>query len=551
MRVPLRLCLTVLTVWPLLAAAPAWAALAAPALEGFGNVHRPVAGAAPQVQAWFDQGLRQAYAFDEAEAARAFKAALQLDPACAMCAWGVAWQLGPNYNHRRRGDYAEARRHAVLAQQLLGEGATRLERDLVAALVARYGEAGQASAAQIAQAEAICGAGKSDGDPLDVIYAQNMRMLADANPNDPDVQALFAEAELIAAPRTGYDPVTLVTSGRMRALFDRLEAALRKHPQHTGLIHYYTHAADTPAEAARAAPAAALLARLAPDASHLVHMPSHLAMRLGRYADAVRANQQALDAQRRLSATLEKQGFTLLTDWNAHNRRFLWIAAQIQGDRATAMAQARQLADSAGNRGDDWSQFLRAMPLLTMVHFGQWDDILYTGKADTLAPHLLAYARALARIRKGLAVEAEVQQLELHLAQAAAQGADAKAGAAFATMLLAQVKADQALARSDTASARAELRKALAAEADFPAQEPPLWADSAQRNLGNVLLRARDFSAAESAFRADLKQLPNNVWALKGLHQALQGQGKKSQAAQVRKAWRTSATNADPALRPS
>ena len=500
----------------------------APLLAGFGDVHRPLSTNVATAQIWYDQGFQQAYAFDEAEAVRAFKAALKADPACAMCAWGVAWQLGPNFNHPRHGDLSEARRYALMAQQLLPASAASLERDLVAAMVTRYGSSDTPAALSPPAVADACGqpAG-SKGHPLDLAYARAVRMLSDAYPTDADLQALNAEAELIANPGPGYTPDTQKTLPRTALLIDRIEASLRQHPRHTGLIHYFTHAADTPFDAARAVAIGATLATLAPNAPHLVHMPSHLYVRLGRFADAARTNQLALDAQVRLSHSLEQQGFSLLTDWNAHNRRFAWIAAQQGGDRITAMAQARQLAASAGSRTAEWPQFLRAMPLLTMAHFEEWRAIIDATKpgpdSAALAPNVLAHARGLALLRTGQDADAEVQTLEQQLAASRARGPDAKAGTAFAVMLLAPLKSEQALAKGDKVQAMAELRLALQADADFTTPEPPLWAASAQRSLGQALLRMGDFAGAETAFRADLRQLPANALSQQGLQQSLRG----------------------------
>lgn len=301
---------------------------------------------------------------------------------------------------------------------------------------------------------------------------------------------------------------------------------------------------------------AAALPRLAPNAPHLLHLPSHLYIRLGRYADAMRANQVALASQVRMTQQLEAQGFKLLTGWNSHLRRFLWIAAQIEGDSGTAMAQAAQLADSAGAKSDDWSEFLRAMPLLTMAHFAQWSSILRAAPSQaepsTLAPNALAFARGSALLQAGRTAEAErdIQTLEKLKAEALAKGADGKSGAAFAGLMLAPLKASQAFAKGDIKAARSILTLGLADEPEFGAPEGAVWAASAQRSLGNGLLRAGHWRGAEAAFRTDLRQLPRKVWALRGLHQALLGQGRKPEANRVLQQWRRAGLEADANLRP-
>lgn len=527
----------------------------APRLAGFGDVHRTINTRVPAAQAWFDQGVQQAYAFDAAEAVRAFKAALDADPACAMCAWGVAWQLGPNYNAGRSGDYPEARRYALLAQQLLSSADTALTRELVAAMVTRYGAATGAAAVAVLNAEAQCGTpGQAKVDPLDLAYAQQVRAIADAHPADPEVQALYAEAALITMPGPTFDTASLQTLPRARVLIEKIEAGLKRHPRHTGLIHYLTHAADTPADAGKASAVGDTLLQLAPGAPHLLHMPSHLYLRTGRYADMVRVNRRALAVQERLTANLERQGYDVLTNWHGHNRTFAWIGAQLQGDSKAAMAFAHGVAGIVAGRDDDWGQFARSFPLLTMVHFEQWKAILdATGtKARTtrLAPNVVAHARALALLRSGRTATAELATLAKLAAEAAARGPEGKDGAAFTGMLLAQAKAEQALADGDAKLARLELSRAVAAEPAYGLSELPRVASSARRHQGHALLRLRDYEGAEAAFRTDLTHFPRNVWALRGLHRAMLGQGKLQQAEQVLGEWRASAAEADAALRP-
>jgi hypothetical protein len=509
----------------------------APTLSGFGDVRRAIDTSSAEAQAKFNQGMQQAYAFDDDEAVRAFKAALDADPACVMCAWAISWQLGPNFNNPRGPELGEARRYALMAQKLLTDKHTPLVRDLVNAMAARYADNGKTSADKSAPPAAICGAGLSPkADPLDIAYARQLQMLSDAYPADPDLQTWYAEADMMIAPDAIYDQVSLKNLPRTDALIRRLESSLRTHPRHTGLIHYYTHAAATPADSARAVKVGERLLQLAPDASHLLHMSSHLYVRIGRFADAVRVNRLALDAQKRHEKNLEQQGYKLLTNWNMHNRYFLWVSAQWLQDRPIAMAQAVELAGAAEDRTDDFAQFLRAMPVLTMTQFEQWNEVVdATGDPARLAgmaPNVIAYARALALLNTGRGGDtaAEIKTLEEHLAKANAEGDDGKVGAAFGSMLLAQVRAEKALRAGETQAAKTELLKAVAAEPDLGLREPPMWAASAQRNLGTALLRMGDPRGAEAAFRADLVQLPENQMAANGLRQALLAQ-KKPKAA--------------------
>jgi hypothetical protein len=108
----------------------------APTLDGFGAIDVPMTTGSDTARRLFQQGVLQAYAFNEKEAVRQFKAALAADPACALCAWGVAWQLGPNINAPDRGDLKEARQYVVHAQRHAAAASAR-ERGLIDAMAVR------------------------------------------------------------------------------------------------------------------------------------------------------------------------------------------------------------------------------------------------------------------------------------------------------------------------------------------------------------------------------------------------------------------------------
>ncbi|MCV2363965.1 hypothetical protein LNV23_10950 [Paucibacter sp. DJ1R-11] len=494
------------------------ATASAPRLLGFGDAtQRRIVSSSPLAQAWFNQGLQQAFAFDEIEARRAFSAALAADPRCSMCAWGLAWQHGPSYNSRVRGDLGEARRYARLAQQLsLAHREAPLERALAEAMLERLqeGDVAKLPAATLAVLEA-CGPDTTESrqvHPLDRVFERRMRILSEMFPKDPELLAWWAEALFVIHPEpSGLDAL-------WAGLSSRLLQGVALHPQHTGLIHYLSHAADSSADAPRAINAVQNLQHLAPASPHLQHMSSHLLVKLGRYAEAVQANQRGLAAQAQLDRQLQTQGFTAGINWNPHNQRFLWIAAQLGGDLKTSLAMAEQLAAEAPD--GEWGDFLRGLPWLTLVHFERWRDILARPKSDGVSPPLLAHARGLARLRLGLLADAraDVALLEHHLDEESRSSQERKpARVAFATLLLAPLQAEQAWSRGDAPAALATLREALRLEADMSPSEPPLWAASAQRGLGQMLLRTRERAAAIAAFEADLQAFPANQAARVGL----------------------------------
>lgn len=494
----------------------------APHLAGFGEAtQRRIVSRSPEAQAWFNQGLQLAYAFDEIEARRAFRAALAADPRCTLCAWGLAWQFAPTYNARLRedprNDLAQARHYARLAQRLsLANREAPLERALAEAMLERLqlGDVSQMPAATLAVLEA-CGPDTDETrqvHPLDRVFERRMRILSEMFPQDPDLLSWWAEALFVVHP----DPsgLEILWAG----LSSRLLEALSQHPQHTGVIHYLSHAADTVEDAPRAINAVQNLQHLAPASPHLQHMSSHLLVKLGRYGEAVQANQRGLAAQAALDRQLHTQGFRPGTNWNPHNQRFLWIAAQLGGDFNTAMAMAEQLAAEAP--AGEWGDFLCGLPWLTLVHFERWRDILARSTSAGIEPTLLAHARGLARLRLGLIQDAQsdLALLQSHLdAQTASDNPRKPARIAWARLLLAPLQAEQAWARGDRAAALSTLKKAVDREAELSPSEPPLWAASAQRWLAQMLLRAQDRPGALAAFEADLKTSPGNRAALDGL----------------------------------
>jgi hypothetical protein len=520
----------------------------APDLPGYGFVAMTVTTDVPSARHWFLQGMQQAYAFNEGEAVRSFKAALAQDPRCALCAWGVAWQLGPNINATDRGDLREASRYAGLAQGMAGN-ATPLERALIAAMVVRYPPGNEASTAGLPDS-ALCGVGVTGKPhPLDVLYAAQLRAIADNYPEDPNVVSLYAEAEMLATSGDWWNRGTGLPEGRIGEVVDRLERALWKNADHTGLNHYLIHAVDAPDVARRAVAAADRLPTLAPRAPHLVHMPAHTYSHVGRYADATRVNQEAISAQKNLDVRLDSLGFAKTKSWNAHNRHFLWFAAVMQGRSQLALETARDMAANALASTTAWGEYQRGLPLLTLVRFERWGDVpaeAASTRAAERAPAMYDYARGVALVRTGQVAEADILWASLDLrvraARVAAKPGDekAKSSAEMLTTLSSALQAEIAFARGELDAALLAQRQAVRAEVAMGG-EPPLLADSSQLALGELLLRGERYRDAEAAFRADLELQPGSGWALRGLQAAVAAQGRESEAlavqAELARAW--------------
>lgn len=512
----------------------------APRLDGFGTLAMPITAVQPDARDLFQRGMLQTYAFNDEEAARAFKAALALEPTCAMCAWGVAHALGPNINAPDRGDLSEARRYIRYAQRHAG-AITPRERALIDAMAARYGNADTPAAA--AAAAPICSNAKVQAPPhpLDVVYAEKMDAIALAYPDDADVVTLSAEARMIATRAEWWDRKTGAPARGIAEMTARIEHALAKASEHTGLNHYLIHALDQSPTPQRAAVAADRLGRLAPASPHLLHMPAHIYIRLGRYADAVAVNNAGLAAEVRQAKGLEAQGFKPSGNWDFHNLHFLWFAALMDGRGEGALEQARRLAVMTAAGKSPTAEFVRGLPLLTLVRLERWnaalDEPLPAGE-NGVAIVLGHYARGVAMARLERPGEAQAERSALRRALAAeVLGGKTLMGDDPARdvlgILAARLDAELAAAPAEIDAARAGLDGAIAQEGALDAIEPPILGAASRLALGDLLLRTRRWPEAEAAYRADLASQPGNGWALRGLQRALAGQAKAIEAQQV------------------
>ena len=523
----------------------------APRLEGFGHVGMLITTKSPQAQSLFEQGMQQAYAFNAVEAQRAFKAALAQDPDCAMCAWGVAWQRGPNINDTERRDLSLARRYVAYAASH-SASATPRELALIAALQLRYAEGTRARDAAVENA-AVCtpGAAGNDkpADPLDVAYAKALRALIERFPDDPDLLSFYAEAELIATPGDGWDRVTGKPLGNIGFLAERLEAALVQHADHTGLNHYLIHTVDDLHNAARAVAASDRLGVLAPRSPHLLHMPAHIYVQVGRYADATQVNTLALAADDAQDAELKSQGFNSSKDWRAHNAHFQWYGALMEGRGDMALTTARSIAGRVATQHHEYADYQKSLVLITLVRLARWDAVLAEPPLEgtDLATVMSQGARGVALARKGRVDEAVAAlalltpAAEAMVKKHAEQDLFDKALRGIAQATEARLQAEIALARNQLPEAIAQQTKAVAAADDADRLEPPYLGAGARLALAEMQMRAKDYAAAEQTLKAELALRSQSGWATSGLLKALDAQGRRAEAEPLRlalaKAW--------------
>ncbi|PWF42880.1 hypothetical protein [Massilia glaciei] len=530
----------------------------APVLGGFGETTLVPSQANAAARRLFAQGVAQAYGFNEDEAIRAFKAALAQDPDCALCAWGVAWQMGPNINSLDRGDLGEPIKYVGYAIKH-SKGASARDLALIESLALRYGHsAGRALAPLSTDICRTPGAGADKpADPLDFAYADHMRLLAARFPADPDVLTLYAEAEMVATRGDWWDRLTGKPAGRMGELASLLEAGLVKHPDHVGVNHYLIHAVDAVPVAGRALASADRLARLAPMSPHLLHMPSHTYAQVGRYADATRVNQLAVAADEAMMLELKKQDFTDTKDWRRHNSHFQWYSTLMEGRGELALDTARAAAGRAKHDHEAF-EYSRSLPMLTLLHLQRWDALIKEPMPSGdrgLATVLGEMARGIAMARIGQPGDARAAlarlepKAEMLLAKHTGKEWGARLIRSMVSSAQAQLNAELAFAEQRTGDALTLQAQAVEAATFADRTEPPTLANGPLHRLGEMQLKAKRFAEAEQSFRTDLASHPQNGWALHGLEKALNAQGKVAQAQTARRDLASSWVRADSQLR--
>lgn len=538
-------------------------ALQAPQLERIGNARLQITTSEPRAQQFFDQGLRLAYAFDHAEALRAFAEASRLDPDCAMCAWGMAYAVGPNINAPLRPADPRAAKFARRAVALADKG-TAKERALIEAMAARLDLSalppGEVTADRDAASGCVAPPPPKDADPLDLAYVQAMVRVARAFADDDEVAVLYAEALMMLSPWEWWNRDGTPREGTLAAI-DTLERVLARSPAHAGANHFLIHALEGSPKPQRALASAERLGALAPDAGHMVHMPSHIFMRVGRYADAIRVNREAIEADHRLAAQLRAQSFASLGHVS-HHHHFLWAAAALKGDAATALQAAQWLAIEAARAEQPFgaggsNDYFLGLPWLAQVRFARWDDIL-AARAPEWPAHASGYAAAIWHYARGIALarsgkpEAAAKELE----QLQAAGADPRLEgltlkgiddlSALLALAEASLRGEIALAQRQYRRAVADLRRAVELEDALESEEPPPWPVPTRQALGAALLLAGDAAGAEANFRADLDRFPDNGWALHGLAESLRRQKRLAEATLVEMRFRTAWIGTDP-----
>lgn len=508
-------------------------------IRGLGKLHHPVATKNPLAQKFFTQGLLLIYAFNHEEAARSFQQAAKLDPKLAMAWWGYALAVGPNYNETTIDPARmKAAVEAVQQAQTLASNASEIERAYIAALGKRF---------------------TLDANPevkqLGTVYSEAMHEIYQRFPDDLNAATLYADSLMNVQPWQLWarDGKPL---GNTEEIVRVLEAVLRRDPNHIGANHLYIHAVEASRHPERGLPSAKRLGKLAPAAGHLVHMPGHIYIRTGDYAQAAKVNIDAAAVDRAYIKTTGANGMYPAM-YFSHNLHFQVENFNRTGQYLEARRAARELEANV-------RQHVKAMPMVegflpypmfVLLRFGRWDEMLKLPEPDQalkIANTVWHYARGVAYAAAGKAVEAKGEQQTFSDRVKSLPGETpfglnpAKDVLAVAEHVLA---ARLAWVEGNKAAAIASFRQAVAAQDSLNYDEPPGWYYPVRESLGAALLLNGAAAEAEQIFRADLVTNPRNGRALFGLWESLKAQHKDEAARWVETEFKAAWKNADAPLK--
>lgn len=488
-----------------------------PLWEGLGDLHMDITAANSDAKAYFLQGLRLTMAFNHAEATRSFRAGQDADPSCAMCYWGEAFVLGPNINDGMHDENIRPAFAAASQAVALQANTTELEQALIGALAQRYAVGNDV-----------------DRVALDLAFADAMSEVAAQFPEEPTVLSLTADAIMNTQPWDYWEADGTTPRGRGGEIVGHLERALELDPKHAGAAHLYIHAVEASKTPERAEAFADMLGAQMPAAGHLVHMPSHIYYRIGRYLDSLEANRAAVAADEAFFAQVQDEAIYRY-GYYPHNVHFLLVSAQMAGVAEDALAAAEKLG---AVMSDDlaeqvaWIQAIKTAPYTAHAQFSDADTILAIPEPSDRFPFVTAfwhYSQAIGHLKAGDTNAAAEQAKTI---QGIVDGTDLSAledGFVPATDLLTiahkVITGRIAAADGRLDEAEALLREAVALQDTIPYMEPPYWYYPVRQTLARVLHEAGKLDDAEQVWRESLIDAPNNGWALYGLHKTLEEKG--------------------------
>jgi len=491
-------------------------------MSGVGNVHHPVSASNPEAQKFFDQGLCLIYDFNHDEAARSFQRAAELDPKLAIAYWGIAEAVGPNYNDPASEERFKQAHEAIQKAVDLSANASPSEQAYIQAMAKRFPADPKADLKKAAEN-----------------YHDAMRELVKKYPDDLDAATLFAESGMNLHP-WGLWHVDGTPVAGTEEIVVTLESVIRRDPNHLGAIHYYIHATEASSNPERALAYANKLAALAPNAGHIVHMPSHVYIRTGDYEAAVKTNEEAAAVDRVYIHATGVQGIYPMM-YYSHNLHFIAMCASMNGNYAEATKNADLLVANVAPHVKDMPPLegFMTIPMAVNLRFHKWNEILAMPQPDPamkITTGFWHFSRGMALAGTGKLNEAEA---EYKIVSEAEQ--NTPPDVVFAAPINNKAKdimkisedvlgAKIAIARKDYAQAISLLTAAVAIQDTLKYGEPPDWFFPVRESLGGALLINGDAVGAEKVFRADLDRNPRNPRSLFGLQQALKAQNRNYDA---------------------
>lgn len=500
----------------------------APLFEGMDIIDYPISTENPEAQKYFNQGLALSYGFNHAEAARSFYYATKLDPQCAMCFWGYAYVLGPNYNAGMEHDNYERAYKAIRQAIKLSNKATEKEKDLINALSKRY------------TAKPI-----EDRSQFDIDYSKAMKELSNKYPEDNDIATMYAESIMDLHPWDLYEKNG--TPKKWTPEIDSiLEKILKRNPKHIGANHFYIHAVEASQSPERGNSAANLFDNgIAPASGHLTHMSSHIYIRTGEYHKGTLANINAVKIDSNYVTMCHAQGAYPL-GYYPHNYHFLAACATLEGNYKWAIFAAKETAKLVHPKtmiAPEWStlQHYYVIPYFVAVKFGKWNDILKMKLISDTLKYPLAishYAKGMAYLgKKELAkAKSELAKLEVltndpYMKKITIWGINSMDDILqIASNVL---KGEILASEKNYKESIQKLLKAVTIEDQLNYNEPPDWFFSVRHHLGAVQIEAKEHKAAAVTYEQDLKQFPNNGWAQHGLKLVYEKLGKQNLAKEI------------------
>lgn len=515
----------------------------APILKNIGDYNVLVTTRSKHSQMFFNQGVIMANNFNHAEAERSFREAVRLDTTFAMGYWGIAYVLGPNFNSVDNMGTVNEIRNAVKKAVSLSDVVSDWEKAVIQAIQIKF--------------------------PMDTTitdgegFANSMKQAFIRFPHNSFVASLYAESVMNLHPWDFY----AVKGGEPRPWTPEIVSILEKvisiDTNNPLANHLYLHAMEASKDVSKALVSAERLKTLVPSAGHLVHMPSHIYINTGDYHEGSIANEKAVIADSIYIAECKSQGYYPQM-YYPHNYHFLAATAAFEGRGARSIEAAFKTASLVDKKyyhepGYEMVQHYLTIPQHILVKFGQWEKILSLPKPtdDLIYPTAIwHYARGMAYVNIDNSDQAKAELKSLNVLRESTSIAEqlnwginkVTEVCAIASKVL---EAELYIKEGRYNEAIALLKEAIRIEDNLNYNEPPDWFFSVRHILGNVLLTTGDNTEAEKIYREDLSYWPKNGFALNGLFESLHGQGKLTEAEEVKILFKEAWKYADTELKAS